>query len=63
VVVPVSFAVQTFLPIALEPLFLRESFKTAELGGAPLVGGIILLLAGTLAVARTRAVTQLVGGS
>lgn len=60
VVVPVSFAIQTFLPIALGPLFLRQQLATAELGGAPLVAGILLLLVGTLAVARTRAVTQLV---
>ena len=60
IVVPVSFAVQTFLPIALEPLFLRERLATAELYGAPLVTGIVLLLVGTLAVSRTRAVTELV---
>lgn len=59
-VVPVSFAIQTFLPIALEPLFLRERLATAELYGAPLVMGIVLLLVGTLAVSRTRAVTELV---
>ncbi|MEA2374303.1 MAG: hypothetical protein QOD53_766 [Thermoleophilaceae bacterium] len=59
-VVPVSFAIQTFLPIALEPLFLRERLATAELYGAPLVTGIVLLLVGTLAVSRTRAVTELV---
>ena len=59
-VVPVSFAIQTFLPIALEPLFLRERLATAEFYGAPLVMGIALLLVGTLAVSRTRAVTELV---
>jgi drug/metabolite transporter (DMT)-like permease len=61
--VPISFAIQTFLPIVLEPLFLRESFKTAEFGGAPLAGGLFLMLFGVLAVARTRAVSVLAGGT
>jgi drug/metabolite transporter (DMT)-like permease len=60
VVVPVSFAIQTFLPIVLEPLFLRERWATVDYYGAPLMSGMVLLLAGTLAVARTRAVTELV---
>jgi len=59
VVVPVSFAVQTFLPIALEPLFLRERWATVDYYGAPLASGMVLLLVGTLAVSRTRAVTGL----
>lgn len=59
-VVPASFAIQTFLPIALEPLFLRERLATADLYGAPLVTGIVLLFVGTLAVSRTRAVTEMV---
>src|SRR4051794_8004167 len=36
-VIPISTAVQTFLPVALEPLFLRESFRDASLEGIPLV--------------------------
>ena len=61
--VPISFAIQTFLPIVLEPLFLRESLKTAEFGGAPVAGGMLLLLFGILLVARTRAVALLAGGT
>jgi len=59
-VVPVSFAVQTFLPIILEPLFLRERWATADYYGIPLVLGMVLLFIGMLTVSRTRAVTQLV---
>jgi drug/metabolite transporter (DMT)-like permease len=61
-VVPVSFAVQTFLPIVLEPLFLRERWSTAELDGAPLVVGLLLVLAGTVLISSTRAVSVLAGG-
>lgn len=61
-VVPISFAVQTFIPILLEPLFLRERWSTAELGGAPLLAGLLLVLVGVVTVARTRAVTLLAGG-
>ena len=39
VVVPVSTAVQTFLPIVLEPFFLREHWSSASYGGGPIIGG------------------------
>jgi drug/metabolite transporter (DMT)-like permease len=61
-VVPISTAVQTFLPVALEPLFLTESWRAAELGGAGLLAGLLVLLLGTVLVARTRSVTQLAAG-
>lgn len=62
VVVPVSTAVQTFLPIALEPLFLRE--RAPSLGEAvALAGGLALSLAGTVQLARTQAVSGVVGRS
>jgi len=35
-VVPVSTSVQTFLPIVLEPVFLRERWASANLDGAPI---------------------------
>ncbi len=60
--VPVSFGVQTFLPILLEPLFLRESFDSADFSGIPIVVGMLLMLFGILAVARTRAVSALAAG-
>ncbi len=61
-VVPVSFAIQTFLPVALEPIYLTERWGTSALGGAPLIVGLLLVLLGAVAVARTRAVGALVAG-
>lgn len=61
-VVPVSTAVQTFLPVGLEPLFLTESWRTAELGGAILLAGIVVIAVGTVVVARTRSISELVAG-
>jgi uncharacterized membrane protein len=61
-VVPISTAVQTFLPIALEPLFLTESWRAAELGGALLLAGILILGIGTVLVARSRSVSVLAAG-
>jgi drug/metabolite transporter (DMT)-like permease len=58
-VVPVSTAVQTFLPILLEPFFLREHWTSAELGGAPIGLGLLAALVGTVVVSRTRAVSEL----
>ncbi len=61
-VVPISTAVQTFLPIALEPLFLKEDLGASELGGAVLLGGLAVMLVGTVLVSRTRAVSTLAAG-
>jgi drug/metabolite transporter (DMT)-like permease len=58
-VVPVNTAVQTFLPIVLEPLFLRERWTSAPLGGAPIAIGLVLALVGAILVTRTRAVSDL----
>jgi drug/metabolite transporter (DMT)-like permease len=62
-VIPISTAVQTFLPVALEPLFLRESFRDASLDGIPLLIGIGVMLVGIVALARTRHVSTLAAGS
>jgi uncharacterized membrane protein len=62
IVVPISTAVQTFLPVALEPLFLQERLSTAELGGSVLIVGLVVMVIGTVLVARTRAVSTLVAG-
>ncbi|HEV7563305.1 MAG TPA: DMT family transporter [Solirubrobacterales bacterium] len=62
-VVPISTAVQTFLPIALEPLFLTESWRAAELGGGGLLAGVVVLLVGTVLVARAHSVSRLAAGS
>jgi drug/metabolite transporter (DMT)-like permease len=58
-VVPVSTAVQTFLPIVLEPLFLREHWTSAKFGGAPIGIGLLIALVGTIVISRTRAVSEL----
>jgi drug/metabolite transporter (DMT)-like permease len=61
-VVPISTAVQTFLPVALEPLFLTESWRAAELGGGVLLAGIAVMGVGTVLVVRTRTVSALAAG-
>ena len=58
-VVPVSTAVQTFLPIVLEPFFLREHWGSAKFGGAPIGIGLLIALVGTVVVSRTKAVSDL----
>jgi drug/metabolite transporter (DMT)-like permease len=61
-VVPLAFAIQTFLPVMLEPIYLVERWGTAAFDGVPLVAGLLLVLAGGIAVARTRAVSVLTAG-
>ncbi|MBS1884517.1 MAG: hypothetical protein JSS97_16345 [Actinobacteria bacterium] len=61
-VIPISTAVQTFLPVALEPLFLRESFRDADLEGLPLLVGLVVMLAGIVVLARTQAVSAIAAG-
>jgi len=63
VVIPISTAVQTFLPVALEPLFLRESFRDASLEGIPLLVGIGVMLVGVVTLARTQHVSALAAGA
>jgi hypothetical protein len=58
-VVPVSTAVQTFLPILLEPFFLREHWASADFGGVPIGVGLLVALGGTIVVSRTKAVSEL----
>jgi drug/metabolite transporter (DMT)-like permease len=61
-VVPLSFAVQTFVPVILEPVYLSERWGTAALDGAPLIAGLLLVGLGAIAVAKTRAVSALIAG-
>lgn len=61
-VVPVSFAIQTFLPIAFEPIYLTERWGSAAAHGVPLIVGLALIALGATAVARTRAVSALAVG-
>ncbi len=58
-VVPVSTAVQTFMPIVLEPVYLRESWSTAKLSGVPLIVGLVCAGVGILLVSRADAVGKL----
>jgi drug/metabolite transporter (DMT)-like permease len=61
-VIPISTAVQTFLPVALEPLFLTESFRDAELEGIPLLVGLGVMLVGIVVLARNKTVSAMVAG-
>jgi drug/metabolite transporter (DMT)-like permease len=60
--IPISSAVQTFLPIALEPLFLTENWRTAEGEGLILAAGLVVMVIGTVLVARVRSVSALSAG-
>ena len=44
IVVPVSTAVQTFLPIVLEPFFLIEHWGSAAGDGVPVAAGLAIAL-------------------
>jgi uncharacterized membrane protein len=61
-VVPVTTAVQTFLPVVLEPIFLRERAPTVP-EAVTLAAGLGLCLAGTVLLARSPAVSSFVAGS
>jgi drug/metabolite transporter (DMT)-like permease len=62
VVVPVSMAVQTFLPIVLEPLFLRERFTSFATHVLPTAGGVAVAVVGVVLIGRNRAVAELAAG-
>jgi drug/metabolite transporter (DMT)-like permease len=62
-VIPISTAVQTFLPVALEPLFLTESFRSADLEGLPLLVGLVVMLVGIVVLARTPQVSAIAAGT
>src|SRR5262249_45761414 len=59
-VVRASAAVQTFLPIVLEPFFLHEHWSSATLDGLPLGVGLGLALGGVVLVAGSSEVSELV---
>lgn len=62
-VIPISTAVQTFLPVALEPLFLKESFRNADLEGLPLLAGLVVMLVGIVMLARNPQVSAIAAGA
>jgi drug/metabolite transporter (DMT)-like permease len=61
-VVPVSTAVQTFLPIVLEPLLLHEHYRTFWTQLLPVAAGVAVAVAGVALVGRDRAVSELAAG-
>ena len=62
VVVPISFAVQTFVPIVLAPLFLKEHWSGVDAVGGPLLGGLALIGFASITIARRPAVGRLFAG-
>jgi drug/metabolite transporter (DMT)-like permease len=62
VVVPISFATQTFVPILLAPFFLQEHWSGADAVGIPLLGGVVLIGFASVVVARRPAVGLLFTG-
>jgi hypothetical protein len=62
VVVPVSTAVQTFLPIVLEPLFLREEFNSFATQVLPTAAGVAVAVVGVVLIGRNPAVAKLAAG-
>ena len=63
VVVPVSTAVQTFLPIVLEPLFVQEHYTSFATQLLPVAAGTLLATAGVVLIGRDPAVAELASGA
>jgi drug/metabolite transporter (DMT)-like permease len=55
-VAPAMFAVQVVVPVVLAPLIFEESWSDTPGGGAALVAAILLVLAGVVSLAGSRAV-------
>jgi hypothetical protein len=62
IVVPVTTSVQTFLPLLLEPFFLKEHWTSADYDGLPILVGVVIALVGTVLITRTDAVSKLAAG-
>jgi drug/metabolite transporter (DMT)-like permease len=62
-VAPTATAIQTFLPIVLEPLFLRESWHSVSAHGVPIFAGLACAAVGVVLVTRTSAVSKLAAAS
>lgn len=62
-VVPTTTAIQTFVPVVLEPFFLRESWRSVPAYGAPLVLGLVCATAGAVLVTKTHAVGKMAAAS
>jgi len=61
-VAPVVFVVQTVVPIGLAPLVLRASFLHSPVFGLPLLGCLVVVLAGATTIARSPALLAISGG-
>lgn len=61
-VAPVVFVVQTVVPIGLAPLVVHSSFVDSPLHGVPLIGCLIVLLAGATTIARSPALLAVSAG-
>jgi len=61
-VAPVVFVVQTVIPIALTPLLVHASFVDSRLSGLPLLGCLLVLLAGATTIARSPALLEISRG-
>jgi hypothetical protein len=55
-VAPTMFAVQIIVPVLLAPLIFGESWADTPLGGAVLVGAMVVAIAGTVLLAGSRSV-------
>lgn len=62
-VVPVVTAIQIFLPVMLEPLFLQEHWSAAAYAGLPIVVGLLFAFVGSVLVSRTAGVSELTAGA
>jgi drug/metabolite transporter (DMT)-like permease len=61
IVAPVVFVVQTIVPIMLTPLLFHRSFLDSPLSGLPLIGCLVVLLAGATTIARSPALHAISG--
>ena len=59
-VVPISTAVQTFLPIVLEPFFLVEHWSKAPDHGLPVAAGLAVALVGVILLGSSHAVSGVI---
>jgi drug/metabolite transporter (DMT)-like permease len=62
VAVPISTAVQTFLPIVLEPIFLREHYRSVTTQLVPIAAGVLIAAIGVTLVGSDPNVAELAAG-
>ena len=58
-VAPVVFVVQTVAPVLIAPLVLHSSFVNSPLSGVPLLGCLLVVLAGAITISRSPALLAL----